>query len=176
MIIDTLKQLLDLLSLKERYRAYLLLGMVLIMALLDMTGIASIMPFLSVLANPDIVETNRYLAAVYHKFGFSDPGAFLYFLGVVVFAILIVSLVFKALTHYFILRFTFMRNYSISRRLVVSYLRQPYEWFLNRNSADLGKSVLSEVEQVIVGAMLPAIHLMAHGAIAIVLVIFYCWL
>ena len=171
MLIESLKKLLDLLSRKERRQAFLLFGMVLIMALLDMAGIASIMPFLSVLANPDVVETNRYLASIYHRFGYSDPGAFLYFLGLMVFVLLIVSISFKALTHYFILRFTHMRNYSISRRLVVSYLQQPYEWFLNRHSADLAKTVLSEVEQVILVAMLPAIHLIAHGATAVVLVI-----
>ena len=169
MFIDTIKQLLDLLSLKERHRAYLLLSMVLAMALLNMTGIASVIPFLSVLANPEVVEANPYLAQVYHQLGFSDKRAFLYFLGVVVFAILIFSISFKAITHYSILRFTHMRNYSISRRLIVSYLHQPYEWFLNRHSANLAKTALSEVEQVIKSAMIPAINVIAYGATAVLL-------
>ena len=171
MFIDTLKQLFDLLSQEERRRTYWLFGMVLFMALLDMTGVASVIPFLSVLANPDVVETNHYLAAAYHELEFSDPNTFLYFLGVVVFVLLIVSIVFKALTIYSILRFTHMRNYSISRRLVADYLNQPYDWFLNRHSADLGKTVLSEVEKVIQGAMIPMIQLIAQGAVAAALII-----
>ena len=42
-----------------------------------------------------------------------------------------------------------MLEYSIGRCLVEGYLNQPYSWFLNRNSADLGKNILSEVAIVI---------------------------
>ena len=38
-----------------------------------------------------------------------------------------------------------MREYSIGKRLVEGYLHQPYSWFLSRHSADLGKTILSEV-------------------------------
>jgi hypothetical protein len=38
-----------------------------------------------------------------------------------------------------------MRQYSIGKRLVEGYLNQPYSWFLSRHSADLGKTILSEV-------------------------------
>ena len=45
------KKLLYLLSSYERKRAILLLGMILVMAFLDMLGVASIMPFIAVLTN-----------------------------------------------------------------------------------------------------------------------------
>ena len=50
-----IKKLLYLLSSYERRRAMLLLTMILFMALLDMLGVASIMPFIAVLTNPEIV-------------------------------------------------------------------------------------------------------------------------
>ncbi|MFO7641726.1 MAG: ABC transporter ATP-binding protein [Candidatus Competibacteraceae bacterium] len=143
--------------------------MVLVMAVLDMVGVASIMPFMAVLANPEVVETHRYLQAVYQRLGFSDTPSFLFFLGVVVFVALVVATAGRALTTYATVRFTQMRNYSLSRKLVAGYLGQPYEFFLNRHSADLGKSVLAEVEQVIGGALMPAINLVSHGAVALAL-------
>ena len=152
-----LKKIRDLLSPHERRRALLLLGMVLVMAGLDMIGVASIMPFMAVLANPEVIETNRYLQAVYQRLGFSDTRSFLFFLGVMMFVALVVATACRALTTYATVRFTQMRNYSLSRRLVAGYLGQPYEFFLNRHSADLGNSVLAEVEQVIGGALMPAI-------------------
>jgi len=78
---DLIRKILALLSPAERRRAYLLLGMILIMAFLDMVGVASIMPFMAVLANPTVVETNPYLNAVYTRLNFTDPPAFLFFLG-----------------------------------------------------------------------------------------------
>ena len=53
---NTLKKILILLTSKERNRAILLLVMILIMAILDTIGVASIMPFIAVLTNPEIVE------------------------------------------------------------------------------------------------------------------------
>ena len=52
----TLEKFLYLLSHQERKRIYLLLVMILIMALLDMLGVASIMPFIAVLTNPELIE------------------------------------------------------------------------------------------------------------------------
>ena len=63
-----------------------------------------------------------------------------------------------------------MRQYSISKRLVESYLHQPYSWFLNRHSADLGKTILSEVNQVIGGGMAPLLDLVAKVIVTILII------
>ena len=85
------KKLLFLLTPHERKRAGLLLVMILIMALLDMIGIASILPFISVLTNPDIIETNSILNIMFQKakmFGVETNQEFLFILGVIVFVLL----------------------------------------------------------------------------------------
>ncbi len=169
MNIDTVKKILGLLTPHERRRGYLLFGMILVMALLDVMGVASIMPFMSVLAKPQVVETNRYLSAIYGYLDFESTERFLFFLGIVVFVALVTSIAFKALTTYALLRFTHMRNYSIGKRLVAGYLCQPFDWFLNRHSADLGKNILSEVQQVVTGALVPFMQLLAHGVVALAL-------
>ena len=48
---QTFKKLLFLITIQERKRGALLLIMILIMALLDMIGVASILPFTTVLVN-----------------------------------------------------------------------------------------------------------------------------
>ncbi|MEM7280604.1 MAG: ABC transporter transmembrane domain-containing protein, partial [Pseudomonadota bacterium] len=166
-MIDVIRKLLSLLSTRERRNAYLLLVMVLVMAFLDVVGIASVMPFMAVLANPSVVETNQVLNKMYTMFNFSDSESFLFFLGVCVFALLVLSIGFKALTTWSLMGFSQMRNFSISRRLVARYLRQPYEWFLSRHSADLGKTVLSEVDVVVRNALMPLMHFLAQGSIVI---------
>ena len=66
---NTLKKLLFLLSAHERKRAALLLLMILIMAFLDMLGVASIMPFIAVLTNPSLIETNYILNFLFQASG-----------------------------------------------------------------------------------------------------------
>jgi ATP-binding cassette, subfamily B, bacterial PglK len=140
-----IKKLLALLTKPERKRAGVLMGMTLVMAMLDMLGVASILPFIAVLANPDLVDSNRFLNAAFEALsglGIETTQAFLFALGVLVFVLLITSLVLKAITTYAQTRFALMREYSIGKRLVEGYLHQPYSWFLNRHSANLGKTTL----------------------------------
>ena len=65
---ENLKKILFLLTPKERSRAALLLFMILIMALLDMIGVASILPFMAVLTNPSIIDTNIILFLRHQKY------------------------------------------------------------------------------------------------------------
>lgn len=164
-----IRKIYAILSPQEIRQAYKLFGMVLVMALLETAGVASIMPFMAVLANPQIIESNRYLSAAYSVFGFPSPGVFLSFLGALVFVFLVVSIAFKAFTTWALLRFTHMREYSLGTRLVAGYLQRPYEWFLGRHSADLGKSVLSEVQEVVNGAIIPLMQMLAQGAVVLAL-------
>jgi len=169
----TLRKLIDLLTPHERKRALLLLSMVLIMALLDVVGVASIMPLMAVLGNPEMIKTNPLLALAYKELGFTSTQDFMFFLGGAVFILLVFSLAFKAMTTFAQLRFTLMREYSIGCRLIEGYLHQPYTWFLNQHSADLGRTVLSEVGHVINGAMQPMMVILAQGfaGIAIILLL-----
>ncbi len=169
---EIINKLLDLLTPAERKRAGVLMAMMLVMALLDMLGVASILPFIAVLANPALVETNPILSWAYElsaNVGVASVEQFLFLLGFLVFVLLVFSLTFKALTTYAQTRFALMREYSIGKRLVEGYLHQPYSWFLNRHSADLGKNILSEVSGVIYGGMIPLMTLMAQLAVTIAL-------
>ncbi len=170
----TLKKLLALLTPSERKRAGVLMGMILIMAFLDMLGVVSILPFMAVLANPELVETNTLLNTAFQAagtLGIHTPEQFLFALGILVFLLLITSLAFKALTSYAQNRFALMREYSIGKRLVEGYLHQPYSWFLNRHSADLGKTILSEVGAVVGGGLTPLMTLIAQSTVALALLI-----
>ena len=171
---QTIKKLLFLLTPRERKQAFLLLMMIIFMACLDMLGVASILPFIAVLTNPDIISSNIILNKMYQTsklFGVSNSNQFLFFLGILLFILLIISLSFKALTTYAQVRFVQMREYSIGKKLVEGYLSQQYDWFLNRNSADLGKTILSEVKEVIEYGISPLMELLAKGMVAIALII-----
>lgn len=167
------KKFLFLLSSQERKQAYLLLSMIVVMALLDVIGVASIMPFMAVLINPEIIETNNFLNTLYKSLsvvGVETEKQFLFILGVMVFVLLIFSITFKALTNFIQLRFTNLREYTIGRRLIEGYLGQPYSWFLSRHSADLGKSILSEISVIIGHGLTPMMELIAKSLVAIALI------
>ena len=171
-MIEIIKKLLFILSPSELKQTCLLIILILIVAILDMIGVASIMPFMAVLSNPEIVESNSLLKELYlisNTYGIMNIKQFLIALGITVFLILIFSLLFKAITFYIQFRFIAMREYSLGKRLIESYLNQPYIWFLNRHSADIAKTILGEAEKVANGIIRAIIDIIAAGAVSFAL-------
>ena len=64
-----------------------------------------------------------------------------------------------------------MCEYNIASRLIKSYLYQPYSWFLNRNSATLGKTILSEVSRVVGKGLTPMMNLITNIIVTITIFI-----
>ena len=170
---ETLKKILYILTPGERKHAGLVVIMISIMALLDMIGVASILPFMAVVTNPDIIQTNTILNEAFqisNRFGVENNRQFLFALGICVFLLLVISLTFKALTSYVQLRFVQTRNYSIAKRVIQGYLQQPYSWFLNRNSSELGTTILLEVGRIVGGGLNPLMELISRSMIAVALI------
>ena len=167
---QTFKKILFLLTPKERRLGALVLCMVIVMALLETAGVASVMPFLSVLGNPEVVNTNQVLSTLYHGLGFESEDTFLMALGAAAFMVIIFSTAFRTLTHYAMNRFIQMRQHSIGERLLETYLRQPYTFFLDRHSGDLTKNILSEVDQLIIQVFNPFMMMIAYSVVILSIV------
>ena len=99
------------------------------------------MPFVFVLTNPTLLKL-IFLITMFNisgTFGVETYQQFLFALGILVFLLLLISITFKAVTIYFQTLFITNLQHNNERRLVEGYIHQPYSWFLNRHSADLGK-------------------------------------
>jgi len=161
----TFLKALNLLTRKEKSRGLCVLLMVIIMAILETAGVASVMPFLAVLGNPQMLEENRILLVLFsyaQAIGINTPDQFLIALGIAAFALIIISAAYRTLAHYALNRFIEMRRHSISSRLLESYLHHPYEFFLNRHSSDMSKTILSEVDQVVAQVFRPIILMISY--------------
>ena len=167
------KKILYLLNKAELKSAYLILVMITFMAFFDILGIASILPFMTVIANPSIIETNIFFNSLFEfsmKFGVKNNTQFIFIFGALVFILLIFSLFFKALTHYYQVRFIKLRGYTIGRKLIEGYFIQPYSWFLSRHTADFAKTILSEVDQVVEFGIGSLLELISKALISITLI------
>jgi len=167
---NTLNKIIALLTPRERKQGLSVLALVMGMALFETMGVASVMPFLAVLGNPEILNTNPILNMIYtygKSLGVSTPDDFLIALGLAAFVLIIVSAAYRTLTYYIMNRFIEMRRHSISARLLETYLRQPYVFFLDRHSGDMSKTILSEVDQLIGSVFRPAYNMFAYSFVLI---------
>ena len=161
-MVSIFKKILKLLDKRERKRLYMIFGAMSISGLIEVVGIASILPFLSLITNPALINDNRILNWLYTNLQFQSPNKFLIFIGFMVLLVLIVSNVVVVLTMWGVARYTSMRNYSISRNLLSKYLYQPYVFFLNKNTIELGKNILSEVAGV-TAALVQLMQIISSG-------------
>ena len=171
---QTINKLFSLLTRDEQKRLMLLFFVVLLMGLVELLGLTSILPFVAMLSDPNIVENNSLLNWAFQTssiFGIENKKQFLFFSGVLTFILLVFSLVVKSVTTYLQINFTASTKYNIEKRIITGYLNQSYSWFLDRHSADLGKNILSEVNTVVNGGIRPMIDLIARSVVAILVVI-----
>ncbi|MGB4107904.1 MAG: ABC transporter ATP-binding protein [Alphaproteobacteria bacterium] len=169
---DMIQKLLGLLSRRERMQAFGLLALFLLMSLAEVIGIASILPFMSVLADPDSVTRNEWLKRGYDYFGFSSASEYLFFIGICVLVILVLTNVIKAATRWATLYVTQTWGESLSRRLFEIYLGQPYRFFLDRNSSDISKNVLAEVQIISNSVIMSFLELVTRVVVSTVILLF----
>ena len=166
---NILRKILEIFSPSERRLLWLVFAGVLASAVLETAGVASIVPFLAVIANPNTVQDNDALHWLMTTLRFTSINWFLLFLGFLSLGVLLLSNTMRALVQWGILRFSWMRNHSLSLRLMHSYLYRPYIFYLDKNTATFGRNVLMETEKAVNGVLMPALQIIAKGMVLLLL-------
>jgi len=165
----------ELLERRERRGALLVLAVALVAAASSVVMLGSIMPFLSVLADPDSIRAVPQLNWAYETFGFTSDRSFLVALGLASLLVIVLAMSVQVLRLYVVARFAQMRVHALSCRLMASYLGQPYEYFLDHHSGDMGTRVLAEAQQVVNRLLAPAAELVTSTLAILALVGFLFW-
>lgn len=167
-----LKKIFSLLNYSEKKNFVFLFLLILFTGFIDALGVASILPFITVLSNVEIIETHNFLSKIYELskiLGVNSTKQFLTFMGLCTFFVIVISLITRAFSQFFQTRFSYMCEYNLSKRLINNYLSQPYIWFLNKNPSHLSKNILSEVQQLVGSTITPFINLLSNLIIILLL-------
>ena len=111
---------LSLLSYNEKKQGLFILVLVILMGLFEAVGIASILPFLSVLGDPSIVSSNSLLSSMFNflkSYGLSNLDDFFICLGIGSFVLLLSSTIYKSVVTFLINNFIEMRQHSLACNL-----------------------------------------------------------
>jgi ABC-type multidrug transport system fused ATPase/permease subunit len=164
-VFNNFKQLWQILTPLDKRKLLLVLILVMVMAFIEAAGVVSIMPFLAVLSNPAVIESNTILNKLYLLFASKSSQQFVMYMGILSLFVVIFSAGFKIITQYAINRFSSLQRHYFSTRLLKVYLQQNYEFFIQHNSSTLIKNILSEVDQLIGAMIMPALSLMSYGVV-----------
>jgi len=113
---------------KEKRHICLLLLPMSITALVGMVGVAFVVPFIMVAADPASISQHQKLMWLYQTLHFQSSQQFLIFLGVIVYLLNFGELL-TALNTWLNVRVTSKINAALSYRFLKYYLSKPYVFF-----------------------------------------------
>lgn len=131
----------------KKFLFYLLIFSILI-SIMETVGIAIIMPFISVASNFGAIHANNYYEYFYKLFNFNNEVSF-----VVAFGILLIFFYFfrsaiNLFYLYMLSKFSKGRYHLLAYRLFENYLGRSYKDFLDENSSNLSKNIISEAQNL----------------------------
>ena len=175
---STVLKILGFLNKKEKQRSFILFILILLTGFVDTLGIASIFPFISILSDPNLINTNptlNFLSIKFDQLGITNYFPFQKIFGYGVLIFFIISIFLRSITNYLQIRFVNMREYSLSKRILNYYLNQRYSWFTQQSASNLSRNILSEVAEFIDKSFMPILNIVAYGILIILLlsVLFY---
>jgi len=138
-------------------------------ALFETLGVASILPYMSLLTVPDSDISRRVFEFAARVSGETSRDHLVVYVGGAVLVGVVAGTVLSGLTTWFTLRFSMLRIHSMSQRILVSYLARDYEFFIQRNSSTLMKNLLSEVGNVVGGVLTPFIQMVTRILVVVLL-------
>ena len=172
-------ELFNLLGVEDKKRSLKLMVLLAVMGVIEMMGIASILPFLAVVGNPDVISESIPLKNSYVFFGKyfenMDSILFLIILGVFSFLFILITSFFRIYSLYAMNRYIEMTRHNLSARLLANYLGQPYDFFLDRHTSELTKNMMSEVDFVIINVFRPAIIMISYLFVLVSILVLIMW-
>ncbi len=169
------KRLQALLNPKERRLSYALLGLMVLAGLIDALGVSSILPFMAVVGNPDLIQTNPWLHRLFTWGEFGSTTTFLVGLGSAALVVMVLSNAVSLASSSAILRFSYNLGHSLSTQILSSYVLQPYAYFLEHNSSNLVLNCTDDVARVVNGIINPTLQAIAKAIITICILLLVVW-
>lgn len=154
---------------RQKFKAAILFVVIVIGAFAELLGVTAVLPFITVILNPDTILKNRYLGSVYSWLGFSDVSLFIIFLAWMIIIVYIFKNIYVYIMHSMQYRFTYDNQRILSYKMMSCYMKQPYLYHLNHNSAELSRNI-NEDTAAFFDAILAALQLASEGGVCVALI------
>lgn len=152
----------------QKLQLLLLLLVVIFTTFVELLGVTAIMPLIEVMMDPNCIQTTPYLHAIYQFFGFNGSVSFLIFLAVVLIAVYWIKNILTAVSYNLQYKFTFSNQKRIAYKMLECYLSQPYFFHLSNSSAELIRSINTDIVMMFQG-ILSILQFFAEILVCIVL-------
>lgn len=145
---DIWKKLSIIFNRQQKIRLGLLFAAIFIGAGLELLGVGLIYPLITIITTPDMVQENALLRWAYELFSIGSLEQFVLFFIWVLVAVYILKNIFLTAMYYGQYTFIYNNQLRLASQLIDCYLKKPYTYHLDKNSAEMVRNVMLDTERM----------------------------
>lgn len=136
-MVQMIEQLNYILDKSQKKRAFWLLIVIILSAGFELLGVSAILPFVEIVVSPEQVFQNKYAIKVTSLMGITSTNEMLLLMGLGLILLYIIKNAFLLYANYVQYDFATRIQKELSVKMLESYMRRPYTFFLNTNTAEV---------------------------------------
>lgn len=168
---NLLKKLRYIFTRQQKIKFLILFVIMFVGAIFELMGVSLILPFVQVVMDPNTIQQNSIMKFVYDFFNIQSTNSFLLLLSVTLIIVYIVKNLYLLAMYYAQYTFTYNNQMRMSGRLMDCYLKKPYTFHLQKNTAEIVRSVTTDVEHLFM-LVLNFLQLLAEILVSLMLGVF----
>ncbi len=154
---------------RRRRQVILIVALMFVAALAEVVSLGSVLPFVGILAAPDIVWSHPAYVQAAHAIGISSPAGLVLPLTLLFVTAAVAAGLIRVLLLWVNTRFTFAAGADLSMQVYRRTLYQPYSVHLARSSSELISGIANKVGGTVLGVLLPALTLLSSVVLLLAL-------
>jgi len=142
------KLLTKLLTKRDKLLLLMLFLFSIFISLIETIGVSVIMPFIAVIIDFNLIQSNQYYNSIYSFFNLKSDVEFALFFGGFLIFFYIFRAVINLIYYNSVNQYTYGRYYQLTHRLFTNFMGMKYQDFEEKNTSSLTKSIINEAENV----------------------------
>ena len=170
-MLRVIKQLFAVLTPAQRKSYYFLQFLVILMAIMEIVGVASIVPFMALVGDMDQLNQDSIFGKAYIASGINTEFKFVLMLGISVLMLLIIASTVSIFTIWRLTKCAHKTGAELGDRLYSYYLKKDWLFHASGNSSNLIKKIATEIPRTTQGIIVQLMQMNAKIVLAIFVII-----
>ena len=163
-MVKIFKKMNKLLDAKQKRKMILIIFLMLIGGVLESLSISVVIPVVSVLLDPNAVESNQLFALIYKGLHLQNTTQFTVVMLIALIGAFVLKNLFLFLQNVVQLKFVYVNQFATSRRMMINFMKRPYEYYLNADTAVIQRNITSDVNNMY-GLILSVLQLISEAVV-----------
>ena len=144
-MLSVIRKMRRILERRQKKRLVVLFFLMLVGAILEVLGVSLMLPLLSAIMQPDIIEKNEVVKQICKILDLHSHRTFTIICIIALIIIFIIKDLFLIIQYYIQYRFTFNNRFATQKKLLEAFLKRPYEYYLYAQSGEIIRVIQNDV-------------------------------